>query len=149
MHVSTLYKNDCYHRMMLLFKDCVRMYMCIYVQFMFLYLFAHTDRAPTHVYVNETQPTSVKLSWQRVEGANRYCVILAVTMGDHLCSDSHTISVITSSQSVVVGQTNQDMLRAYTTYSITVVAMSDVWSGGGESEPIIITTNQTSEDWYM
>ena len=101
------------------------------------------------MYVTETQPTSVQLSWQGVEGVNRYCVILTQTMGGNLCSDSHTISVNTSSQSVVVGQTNQKMLRAYTTYSITVVAMSDVWSGGGESEPITITTNQTSEEWYM
>ena len=72
------------------------------------------------------------------------------TMGDNqpgLCSESHTVSVDTSSLSIVVGHTINDMLRAYTTYSITVVAMSDVWGSIGNSEPITVITNQTS-DFY-
>ena len=62
--------------------------------------------------MNEIKPTSVQLSWQAVEDANRYHVTLTQTVEDNLCSDSHTVSVNTSSQSVVVEQT--DMLRAYT-----------------------------------
>ena len=110
------------------------------------FVLVYTDRAPTHVVVNETKPTSVLLFWQAVEDANRYCVTLTQTVEDNLCSDSHNVSVNTSSQSVVIGENDKDMLKAYTTYSITVVAMSDVWSGSRESNPIIITTNQTSED---
>ena len=84
------------------------------------------------------------MSWQAVEDADRYTVTLSQTMGDDqlgLChEDSHTVSVDTSSLIVVVGQTDDDMLRAYTTYSITVVAESDAFC---TKSGIMVTTNQT------
>ena len=68
-------------------------------------------------------------------------------MGDQqqgLCSDSHSVSVSTegSSLSVVVGEDN--MLQAFTTYSITVVAESEVQGRSEDSEPMTVITAQTS-----
>ena len=93
--------------------------------------------------------TSVTVSWQAVENADRYTVTLTETEGaDQLgmCPfSSYTASVDTTSLSVVVGK-NDDILRTYTTYSITVVAESDVWPSGSStgSETIMFTTTQTS-----
>ena len=71
------------------------------------------------------------MSWEAVKDADRYTVTLSQTVGDDqlgLChEDSHTVSVYTFNLSVIVGQTDDDMLRAYTTYSITVVAESDAF----------------------
>ena len=98
--------------------------------------------------MSDVESTSVKVSWQAVEDADRYTVTLSQTMGDDqlgLCrEDSHTVSVDTSSPSVVVGQTDDTMLRAYTTYSITAIAESDVWGRSKNSLPFTVTTQQTS-----
>ena len=106
--------------------------------------------------VSDEGSTSVTVSWQTVEDADRYTVTFTQTMGNDqrgLCpSSSHTasVSVDTTSASITVGQDvdigDDDMLRAYTTYSITVVAESDV-SGRISSEgsvPVTVTTAQTS-----
>ena len=87
------------------------------------------------------------MSWQAVDGADRYTVTISQTTGDdgQLCPEaSHTVSVNTSSLSVVVGQTEDDMLRAYTVYSTTVVAESDVMGTGLQSDPAPFITTQTS-----
>ena len=104
--------------------------------------------APEGVSVSEVQPHSVRVSWQAVEGADTYTVTFTQTMGDEqqgLCvSAAHSVSVSTegSSLSVVVGE--DEMLRAFTTYSITVTAvLSDVCSSG-DSQPVTVTTAQTS-----
>ena len=102
--------------------------------------------APEGVSVSEIQHHSVRVSWQAVEGADTYTVLLIQTMGDQqlgLCSDSHAGSVSAEgpSLSVVVGE--DDMLRAFTTYSITVTAVSDVCSSN-DSQPVTVTTTQTS-----
>ena len=97
--------------------------------------------------MSEVQPHSVQVSWQAVEGADMYTVTFTQTMGNEqqgLCSASHSVSVSTegSSLSVVVGE--DDMLRAFTTYSITVVAVSAVLGTSGDSQPVTVTTEQTS-----
>ena len=97
--------------------------------------------------MSEVQPHSVRVSWQAVEGADTYTVTFTQTMGyqqQGLCSGSHSVSVSTDgpSLSVVVGE--DDMLRAFTTYSITVTAvLSDVCSSQ-DSQPVMVTTAQTS-----
>ena len=100
--------------------------------------------APSGIVVSDVESTSVRVSWQAVENADRYTVTLSQTMGDDqlgLCrEDSHTLSVDTSSLSVVVGQTDDDMLRAYTTYSITVAAINKVLGKNQCSGPILVTT---------
>ena len=95
--------------------------------------------------VSEVQPHTVRVSWQAVEGADTYTVTFTQTMGDQqlgLCSDSHSVSVSTEgpSLSVVVGE--DEMLRAFTTYSITVAA-SDALGSSEESQPMTVTTVQT------
>ena len=79
--------------------------------------------------MSEVEPHSVRVSWQAVEGADMYTITFTQTMGTELqglCSAAHSGSVSTegSSLSVVVGE--DEMLRAFTTYSITVTAVSAV-----------------------
>ena len=106
--------------------------------------------APDGVTVSARGCTSIQVSWQAVENADRYTITLTTTEGadqSGLCPlSSHNVSVNATSLSVILGQTDDIMLRAYTTYSITVVAESDVWPSGSSngSEPIMITTTQTS-----
>ena len=98
--------------------------------------------------MSDIQSTSVTISWQAVEGADRYDVTLTQMMGNSqvgLCSGSHTVSRVTSNLSIVVGQTDNNRLRAYTTYTVTVTAMK---SSSGGSEPVIFTTDQESMFCY-
>ena len=117
-----------------------------------MYILTHTVpplAAPEGVSVSEVQPHSVRVSWQAVERADMYTVTFTQTMKDQqlrLCSDSHSVSVSTegssTSPSVVVGE-GDDMLRAFTTYSITVTAESA--SGNSiDNQPMTVTTEQTS-----
>ena len=106
-----------------------------------------SSAVPKGVSVSEVQPHSARVSWQTVEGADMYTVTFTQTMGDQqqgLCSSTHSVSVSTegSSLSVEVGE-GDDMLRAFTTYSITVAAVSDVCSSN-DSQPVTVTTAQTS-----
>ena len=68
-------------------------------------------------------------------------------MGSHITHVS--VDAHSTSASIDVGQKlaadDTTMLRAYTTYSITVVAESDVTGSSEHSEPITVTTPQTSK----
>ena len=103
--------------------------------------------------VDGVDDTSVTVSWQTVDDAVRYTVTFIKTMEPGLCRmDTHISSISVdapiTSISIDVGQkldvNDTTMLRAYTTYSITVVAESDVTGSSEKSEPITVTTNQTS-----
>ena len=98
--------------------------------------------------MTEVQPHSVRVSWQAAEGADTYTVTFTQTMGDQqlgLCSASHSGSVETvNGLTVVIMGEGDDMLRAFTTYSITVAAVSAVLGSGGDSQPMTVTTAQTS-----
>ena len=115
-----------------------------------MYILTHTVpplAAPEGVSVSEVQPHSVRVSWQAVEGADTYTVTFTQTMGDQqlgLCSDSHSGSVSTESPSLSVLVGENDMLRAFTTYSITVTAVSAVLGSSQDSQPVTVTTAQTS-----
>ena len=101
--------------------------------------------------------TSVRVSWGAVDDADRYTVTFTKTMGNNqqgLCKmATHTLTVSidapSTSESIGVGQMlaadDTTMLRAYTTYSITVVAESDVRGSSEDSEPVTVTTAQTSK----
>ena len=99
--------------------------------------------------MSDVKSTSVRVSWLEVDDADRYTVTLSQIMGDDqlgLCPEaSQTVTVNTPCLSVVVGKTEDDMLRAYTTYSITVVAQSAVWDKSQHSDPVTLTTTQTSK----
>ena len=100
--------------------------------------------------------TSVRVSWETVDDADRYTVTFTKTKGNNqqgLCiTDFHraTVSVDApnTSASIGVGQMvklpDTTMLRAYTTYSITVVAESDMRGSSEDSEPATVTTEQKS-----
>ena len=102
--------------------------------------------------VVDVEPASVTVSWQTVEDADRYIVTLSQATGNDqqgLCSATHTasVTVTNSPASIDVGQdvesATRDMLRAYTTYFITVASVSDVLGRGEDSEPAEYTTIQT------
>ena len=113
--------------------------------------------APSGVMVDAVDDTSVRVSWGTVDDADRYTVTFATTHGNSqqgLCiTGFHRISVSvdapSTSASIGVGQMLElldiAMLRAYTTYSITVVAESDVTGSSEDSEPVTVTTTQTSK----
>ena len=99
-----------------------------------------------------SETTSVRVSWEAVEGADYYTVLFSAAVGDDqegLCrnephSASGTVYGSTASIGVKedVGSNVTSYLRAYTTYSVTVVAFSDVWGRTVGSEPITFTTPQ-------
>ena len=113
--------------------------------------------APSGVMVDGVDDTSVRVSWGTVDDADRYTVTFTKTKGDDqegLCLPAtHLVSVSvddpSTSASIGVGQMlagdDTTMLRAYTTYSITVVAVNDVTGSSEQSEPVTITTAQTSK----
>ena len=112
--------------------------------------------------VDGVADTSVTVSWGAVDGADRYIVTFTKTTtmetqqgvcipGDHEVSvpvDAPSTSTSRISASIGVGQMLEkedvNMLRAYTTYSITVVAVNGSGSSEG-SEAITVTTAQTSK----
>ena len=99
--------------------------------------------------------TSVRVSWETVDDADRYTVIFTKTMGDDqrgLCLfTTHIVRVnaLNTSVSIDVGQMldreDTTMLRAYTTYFITMFAVSNVAGSSEDSESITVTTTQTSK----
>ena len=96
--------------------------------------------------MSDVEPTSVRVSWQAAENANRYNVTLSITQGKGICHQTaHTVSVVTSDLSIVVGQTAEDMLRPYTTYSVTVGADNGILESTEYGFPVSFTTKQSSE----
>ena len=98
---------------------------------------------------------SVRVLWEAVEDADYYTVSFSQAVGDDqegLCRDDpHSANVTVDdvpTASIAVGEDvgsdETSMLRAYTTYSVTVVAFSDVWNRTAGSEAVTITTPQTS-----
>ena len=111
---------------------------------------------PSGVMVDGVNDTSVRVSWQTVDDADRYTVTFTTTTANKqqgLCIfDIHisrvSVDAPNTSASIGVGQMlaqyDTTMLRAYTTYYITVVAKSDVRGNSEDSEPVTVTTAQTS-----
>ena len=114
--------------------------------------------APSGVMVDGLDDTSIRVSWGTVDDADRYTVTFTKTRTTStqqgLCITagrvvSVSVDAPSTSASIGVGQMLDDttLLRAYTTYSITVVAVNDVRGISEESEPVTVTTAQTSE-WF-
>ena len=90
-----------------------------------------------------------------MEDADRYTVTFTQVQGTNqqeLCpSGSHTASTTVegvTTASIPVGEdveSTGDMLRAYTTYEVTVVAVSDARGTSSPSDPETVTTPQTSK----
>ena len=106
--------------------------------------------------VDGVDDTSVRVSWQTVDDADRYTVTFTKTRGNSqqgpCIIDIHisrvSVDAPSTSASISVGQMVEldiTTLRAYTTYSITVVAESDVTGSSEDSEPVTVTTAQTSK----
>ena len=103
------------------------------------------------------ESASVTVSWGAVEDTDRYTVTLSQVQGTDqqgLCpNDYHTASLIveapSTTVSIAVGEvvhyTATDMLRAFTTYEVTVEAVSDVGGTSLPSETRRVLTPQTSE----
>ena len=110
--------------------------------------------APSGVMVDGVDDISVTVSWGAVDDVNRYTVTFTKNTGNRqqgLCIfDIHRASVSVDapiiSASIGVGQMlatdDTTMLRAYTTYSITVVAVNVMTGSSGDSVAITVTTAQ-------
>ena len=98
--------------------------------------------------------TSVSVSWDAVNDADRYTVTFTRATGDEqqgVCTDSqHIVSVTVNAPSTTasidigqdVDETVTNMLRAYSTYFITVVAVTYEGGISEDSEQISILTSQ-------
>ena len=111
---------------------------------------------PANVIVESVlKPLSVRVSWQAVEDADRYTVTFRKETDRYqkgYCKyEFHTaiVSVDATNASVAVGRKvkrhETTMLRAYTTYAITVVAENNQTGTSNSSYPISFTTPQTSK----
>lgn len=115
---------------------------------MALYIF-NAETPQDRIIVNYTGPTTVQVSWQAVQDAERYIVTFTHLQSSGYCSDSHNISIDvgTLSTSIGIEQNTVDsasmMLRAYTTYSITVASVSNETGSSVQSESVEFTTMQT------
>ena len=101
--------------------------------------------------------SSVGVLWEAVDDADRYIVSFSQVQGTDqqgLCPFlSHTVNITVSSPSTTVSvgvggdveSTVTDMLRAYTTYEVTVKTVSDVRGTSQPSDTRRILTPQTSE----
>ena len=115
--------------------------------------------APSGLMVDGVDDISVTVSWGAVDGADSYTVTFTKTIGanqEGLCLpamhvvnvpvDAPSTSTSRISENVDVGEMlagdDTTMLRAYTTYSITVVAVNDVTGSSGNSVAIRVTTAQ-------
>ena len=112
--------------------------------------------APSGVMVDGVDDISVRVSWQTVDDADRYNVTFTEELGQGLCIfNIHITSVSfdapSTSASIGVGRMlakdDTNMLRAYTTYSITMVAESDMTGSSENSVAITVTTAQIRKWW--
>ena len=96
----------------------------------------------------------VTVSWRAVADADSYTVTFSQVQGTNqqgLCpSGSHTASttvdgVTTASLPVGEDVESTDMLRAYTTYAVTVEAVSDARGTSSPSDGGTVTTPQTGK----
>ena len=97
----------------------------------------------------------VTVSWRAVADANRYTVTFSQVQGTNqqgLCtSGSHTANTTVegvTTASILVGEdveSTDDILRAYTTYAVTVEAVSDARGTSSPSDTETVTTPQTSK----
>ena len=93
------------------------------------------------------------MSWGAVADANGYIVTFSLVQGTNqqgLCSnESHTLTLKAPSTtvSVTVGGDveSTDVLRVYTTYEVTVVAVGDVRGTSSPSQTQRVLSPQTSE----
>ena len=114
----------------------------------------HSPGSPEGVLLRESETGSVRVSWEAVENADYYTVSFSQAVGDDqegLCrDDSHSASLnVTDNASFTVvgdnvGSDETHILIAYTTYSVSVVAFSDVWGRTVGSEAVGVTTPQRS-----
>ena len=113
--------------------------------------------APAGVMVDGVDDHSIRVSWGAVDDADRYTVTFTEELGNNqqgLCiSNIHCVSfdAPSTSASIGVGQMlakdDTNMLRAYTTYSITMVAERNMTGSSENSVAITITTAQTGKWW--
>ena len=103
---------------------------------------------PTGFRVTNIQPHSVDLSWDVQFGVERYIIHYSQVQGPSqmgACNGTHSgsFSTINDSTRITVRGSGDDMLRAFTTYSITVTAVRVTIGSSAPSVPVHVTTAQT------
>ena len=133
---------------------CACIHVCSYMYVATCHTY-NTVPSPASVMVDNEDGPSVRVSWQAVDGADRYTVKARTADNQEgLCDNAdHNVRVSVDAPSIsakiavqkMLTQENTTTLRAYTTYSITVVAENDMWGSSRDSEPLTVTTAQTSK----
>ena len=112
---------------------------------------------PTGVSVTNIHPHSVGLSWSAQSGVASYTVQYTQIQGASQLGEcknsthSGSVSTTSASPSITVQGSGDDMVRAFTTYSITVTAVSAT-SFLGSSAPsaaVFVTTAQTGSTYLV
>ena len=106
---------------------------------------------PTGVGVTNIHPHSVGLSWRAQSGVDSYTVKYTQTQGASQLGEcknsthSGSVSTTNASTSITVQGSGDDMVRAFTTYSITVTAVSatNFPDSSAPSAAVVVTTTQT------
>ena len=117
---------------------------------------SHTAPDPPGGVMAVAETDSVRVSWESVGDADSYTVTLSQAQGaeqDGLCStESHSFTlseIMATFASVPIGQdvgpSETGMLRAYTTYVVTVKTVSAVRGTSQDSQRRTVLTPQTSE----
>ena len=94
-------------------------------------------------------PHSVDLSWSAQSGVDSYTVQYTQTQGASQLGEcknsthSGSVSTTSASTSITVQGSGDDMVRAFTTYSITVTAVTVNRGSSAPSTAVLVTTAQT------
>ena len=116
---------------------------------------SHISGSPENVTIDLLKNDSVRVLWEAVEDADYYTVSFSQAVGDDqegLCRDdphSPNVTIFNNTVNILFiedfASNETSMLRAYITYSVTVLAFSDVWGRTVGSEAVTFTTPQTSQ----
>ena len=116
--------------------------------------------SPESVTFKLSDTNSVRVLWEAVENVDYYTVSFSQAVGDDqegLCRDDpHSANVTVDDVPTAsiamgedVGSDETSMLRAYTTYSVTVVAFSNVWNKTAGSKAVTFNTSQRGKQYTI
>ena len=117
--------------------------------FSYFFLPVAPPSPPIGVDVANIQPHSLNLSWDAQSGVYSYTVQYTKIQGASQLGEcknsthSGSVSTTDASTSITVQGSGDDMVRVFTTYSITVTAVTVNRNSSAPSTAVLVTTAQT------